>query len=158
MSALWRTARLTSAGLVRLLRSQGQAVNPFFSAPRFTAELICIDVLHACDLGVTQEVLGSIFFEALGVFARGSNRAAQVVYLFRHMQAYYKRISTTNRLSSLTVEMIKQQNKPPKFRAKGAETRHLVPFALEIAQAMQAADDNLHTMIVLQCISALMDY
>ena len=107
---------------------------------------------------MTQEVLGSIFFEALGVFALGSNRVAQVVDLFRHMQAHYKRMGTTNRLSSLTVEMIKQQNKQQKFQARGAETRHLVPFVLEIAQAMQAADDNLHTMTVLQCISALMDY
>ena len=125
LSALWRAARLTSAGLVRLLRSQGQAVNPLFSAPGFTAELICIDVLHACDLGVTQEVLGSIFFEALGVFALGSNRVAQVVDLFRHMQAHYKRMGTTNRLSFLTVEMINQQNKPQKFFKQEAP-RHAI--------------------------------
>ena len=113
-------------------------MSPLFSCPGFSADFICIDVLHALDLGVTQEVLGSIFWESLGVFAKGRNRALQVAELFRLMKEHYVRVGTSNRLSNLTVEMIKRDQEPPKFRANGAENRHLVPFALEIAQAMHS--------------------
>ena len=92
---------------MQLLRSQGIDLSPLFSCPSFSADFICIDVLHALDLGVTQEVLGSIFWESLGVFAKGRNRALQVAELFRLMKEHYVRVGTSNRLSNLTVEMIK---------------------------------------------------
>ena len=39
-----------------------------------------------------------------------------------------------------------------------AETRHLVPFALEIAQAMHSYLNTIHSMSVLRCIIALIDF
>ena len=54
--------------------------------------------------------------------------------------------------------MLRQDGKPPKLRAKGAETRHLVPFGLESAQAMYSNSPTPHNLTVLQCISYLMDF
>ena len=115
-----------------------------FAIPLFTIENICIDVLHACDLGFTQEVLGSLFFESLGTFATGPNRKEQVADLHRKMVDHYKRMGTSNRIFNLTPEMIKAKSKPPKLRAKGAETRHLVRFGLEVATALHAAHQTTH--------------
>ena len=54
--------------------------------------------------------------------------------------------------------MIKRDGKSPKLRAKGAETRHLVPFALEVTAAMHAKLGTTHSLTVYKCVSALMDY
>ena len=110
------------------------------------------------DLGVTQEVLGSVLFEALGTFARGRGRTAQVQDLLVKLKEHHGRMRTPNRLNALTVDMIKRDGKAPKMRAKGAETRHLVPFALEVATAMHALLDTTHSLTVLQCVSALLDF
>ena len=74
------------------------------------------------DLGVTQEVLGSLLWESLGVFARGRSRAAQVTDLKDKMKEHYKRMGTGNRINNITLEMIKADGRSPKLRAKGAET------------------------------------
>ena len=144
--------------LMAALRREGVKLSPLFSVPGFIADFICIDVFHALDLGVTQEVIGNVLFECLGVFAVGRNRVDQVVSLLFKLQSHYKRCGTRNRISNLTVEMIKQADKRPKLRAKGAETRHLLPFALEVAAAMYANDSSTHFLTMYKCVTALMDY
>ena len=62
--------QLSIAALLRLLQAQGVALSPWFSVPGFVADMICIDVLHAIDLGVSQEILGSILFEVSAVRTR----------------------------------------------------------------------------------------
>ena len=105
--------------LMAALRREGIKLSPLFSVPGFIADFICIDVLHALDLGVTQEVIGNVLFECSGVFAVGRNRVDQVVSLLLKLQSHYKRCGTRNRISNLTVEMIKQADKRPTLRAKG---------------------------------------
>ena len=156
--AAWRKCRLTTSMLMAALRREGVKLSPLFFVPGFIADFICIDVLHALDLGVTQEVIGNVLFECLGVFAVGRNRVDQVASLFLKLQSHYKRCGTRNRISNLTVEMIKQADKRPKLRAKGAETRHLLPFALEVAAAMYANDSSTHFLTMYKCVTALMDY
>ena len=124
------------------------------SVPGFVADMIC---MHAIDLGVSQEILGSILFQCLGVFALGENRAARVADLFVKLKQHYERMRTPNRLSALTVEMLKREGKAPKLRAKGSETRHLVPFGVEVAAAMHAFLKDDHSLTAWKCLSALLD-
>ena len=157
-SAKWKRKRLTPQQTFRQILDNGFRISPLFSIPGFTVANICIDVLHAVDLGLAQEILGSLFFECLGVFARGRNRKEQVLDFEQKLKAHYKRMGTTNRINHVTPEMIKRDGKPPKFRAKGGETRHCVPYALEIGVAMHAANPNEHTARVLECIDGLMEF
>ena len=60
-------------------------------------------------------------------------------------------------LQGLTVEMIKQTRKSPKLRAKGAETRHLVPFGVLLAQDMAEVRDDTHGNTVLKLASCPFD-
>ena len=53
--------------------------------------------------------------------------------------------------------MIKRDGKGPKLRAKGAETRYLVPFALELAMSMHSVLMNEHSEALVKCFSSLMD-
>jgi hypothetical protein len=54
--------------------------------------------------------------------------------LWLRIRAYYDEFKPGARLNSITPEMIKQPSKRPRLRAKGAETRHLLPFALMLAR------------------------
>jgi len=81
-------------------------------------------------------VLGNIFFAALAVksFLPGRSRADSVKVLLLKIKAYYRRANPPTKINSLTVDMIKRDGKKPKLRLKGAETRHLVPFCVELAE------------------------
>ena len=48
------------------------------------------------------------------------------------IKEYYKIMKPPTCLQTLTPEMVQREKKAPKLKAKGAETRHLVPFGLEV--------------------------
>ncbi len=41
----------------------GSIVSPLFTCLGFALDMVCIGIMHCMDLGVTQEVLGTIFSE-----------------------------------------------------------------------------------------------
>ena len=99
-----------------------------------------IDVLHALDLGVSQSALGNLFFEFWrSPLSKERNRKLKTVELWNLVKEYYKEFRPPTKINALTVEMVEQDGKSPKFRGKGAETRHLVPFGLILAEKMAAA-------------------
>ena len=96
-----------------------------FSSPGFTLMMVCIDVLHALDLGFTQDMLGNLFWEALDtLFKEGKNRGERVKLLLLRMKKWYRMFKPPSQIQKLTEEMLKREKKSPKLKAKGAETRH----------------------------------
>ena len=73
---------------------------------------------------------------------------------------YYKRMNPPTKVNGVTVMMIKQKDKGPKFRGKGAETRHLVPFSLELSQMMAAAEGGTSSFYnqIVDCSKALLEF
>ena len=69
-------------------------------------EYAAIDVLHALDLGVTQDVLGALFWESLGVVAKGRSRELQTKSLRAMLKEFYKEYATKCRVDALSQEMI----------------------------------------------------
>ena len=53
--------------------------------------------------------------------------------LWNRIKLHCKTFHTQPQLQRLTWEMIRVEQQPPKLRAKGAETRHLVPSCFELA-------------------------
>lgn len=133
--ATWRhdSERLSHWDLLLRIRQQGHSVSPIFSFPAFTSNCYLIDWLRAVDLGVAADFLGNLFFMLLSKFP-GANMKLRCSALFVELQGWYARNDVTSRLDNLTVSMIRQPKKPPKLRAKAAEARALVPFALEMAE------------------------
>ena len=68
-----------------------------------------------------------------GLFCAQS-RCGRIAELWNRIKLHYKTFHTQSRLQKLTWEMIRVDQKPPKLRAKGAETRHLVPCCFELAR------------------------
>ena len=54
--------------------------------------------------------------------------------------------------------MVKQKDKGPKLRSKGAETRRLVPFGLELACELRDAYPCLYTETLVSCFAALLQW
>ena len=150
--------RLSQRDFANLIAENGFDMSPLFSIPGFDFYNICIDSLHAMDLGLTQEICGNIFWECLGIYAVGRNKKKQIGDFVMKLKAHYKRMKTPNCINTVTLDMLKKDGKAPKLRARGAETRYVVPFALEIAVAVHAEIQSDHTYNVLMCVSALMDF
>ena len=94
--------------------------------------MVVIDVLHCMDLGCTQDMLGNVLWEGLSLYP-GRAKGARLREMWLAIKAHYKAMRTPVQLEAITQEMIKQENKSPKLRAKGAATRHLVLFGLDTA-------------------------
>ena len=92
------------------------------------------------------------------MFAIGKTRKEQIEDFVKQLKNHYKRMQTPNRVNNMTLEMLKKDGKAPKLRAKGAETRYMVAFALEVATSVHAYKQNDHTYKCLKCISALLDF
>jgi len=140
MAAAWRQARVSHVQFVARSVTAGHELPSIFSIPGFRIDQLCVDVLHACDLGVTQDAVGSFFYEY--VRAQGNNAIKRrLLLLNRQLRVYYreqqqngKKLSQVDVVTSLTIQAKK---KPPSLNGcKGAETRHLVPFALQLAKQM----------------------
>ena len=64
------------------------------------------------------------------------------------IKLHYKKFHTQSRLQKLTWEMIRVDQKPPKLRAKSAETRHLVPCCYELAMDFHKQQRSAHSLTV----------
>ena len=95
-----------------------------------------MDFLHACDLGVTSDWLGSLLFYLQSEKIRGHSKRIRCAKLCQNIKAYYNRTGVTDRLPKLPT-MLREEDrgkiKSPKLRAKAGEARALVGAALELA-------------------------
>ena len=158
-NAPWRARRYTGAQFWSIMRENGISPHCLFLLPGVTLEMVCIDVLHCLDLGVSQDLIGNVLWEFIeNRFVEGSSREKRVKALLLHIKKHQKRHHSQNKLQGLTVDTIKQDKKAPKLRAKGGETRSLMSYALECAMTMNEKLQTVHTSAVLQCVSAQMEF
>ena len=156
--ALWRRRRLTDRAFFQRQRAQGVDPSPVFSLPGFRLEMVCVDVLHALDLGVTQDVIANILWVYQATCLGGGRAEQRVQAIWRELREQYKLFRTTSQLQGLTLPMIKRDGDAPKMRTKGAETRGRVPFAVSVALKMHEKLNTAQTKTIAACISHLMDF
>lgn len=117
-------------------RADGLPMSSLFAAPGFTVECCKFDWLHAADLGVTSDYLGNLFTYLVANKYPGASKQARCTKLFLDISKYYKDNLNDSRLPTLTPLMLqKKAGSPPKLRAKAAEARGLVGFAVQICIA-----------------------
>jgi len=62
------------------------------------------------------------------------------------IQFYYKDAGVPDRLDGLTVEMIKEDGKPPRQRGRAAQVRYLLPFAAKLAEHLSEEGEHWRTL------------
>ena len=120
--------------------------------------MVVIDVLHCLDLGVSQDALGNLFYDAVNRSNLFSGRSQEERFkcLWAMIRVYYQQTrGVSTPVQSMTWEMVKRDSKGPKLRTKGAETRGLVPFGLRLALAMRADDNTPYTRTQVRAFAAL---
>ena len=155
-SAVWRRHRLTPEAFFAKQRSQRIERSPLFECPGFSLSMVVIDCLHACDLGVTPLALGNLMWEILP--SLGRTRKDQVSALWQQVRGYYKRSPQSSQIQALTLEMLRQPNKGPKLRTKGAETRGLVKFGCELAIEYNDLVKSDRSHALMSCMARLLDF
>ena len=79
--------------------------------------------------------------------------------MFDKLKAHYRVMQTPNQLQDLTLDMVRRDGKGPKLRAKGAETRNVVPFVADIALEVHAEHPTDASQTVVHMTRALLgDY
>ena len=142
------------------MASNGIAPCPLFALPGFRLAFIGIDVLHCCDLGITQDLCGNVLWEYLnGNFLIGKTIKERVLALDAQLRAHYKIFRPPSKIDNLAEEMIRQTGKGPKLRAKGAETKGCLPFVVTVAIDMAAKrpTDSKYQSIA-ACASCLFEF
>ena len=81
-------------------------------------------------------------------FFREQSRRGRIAELWNMIKLHYKTFHTQSRLQKLTWEMIGVDQKPPKLRAKGAETRQLVPCCSELAMDFHKHQRSAHSLTI----------
>ena len=102
LKAAWRRHRCNAAQFFRRQREAGIEPSVLFSLPGFQLLMVTIDVLHACDLGTTQDFLGNLFFEAMENLFVGANREARLKELWKDLKAYIKVMRPPSALQGLS--------------------------------------------------------
>ena len=104
-------------------------------------ECITIDALHSIDLGFASHVVGNTFWETIRRHAWSpGDQDANAAALDKAMVAHCKDTNVPSRVQGqLSKERIRSTSDSgyPKLKAKGAQTRHLAPFSLEVAKRFQ---------------------
>ena len=154
LGAPWRSQRLSSTDFLQELHSSGGTPSPLLSCPGFKLDFVGIDWLHTVDLGVAQDVLGNLFWEALSL--EEGTRRNQLQALWSKIQAFYREHKPSSQLDALTLEMLYQPGKSPKLKAKGGETRYLVPFGAQLAQQCYLTNSTKHWEAVATLLSLLL--
>jgi hypothetical protein len=142
--APWRTSRLTQAEFFSKLRTLGIKPSTLFSCPALDIQDIVLDWLHIVDLGVAQDLLGSFFKELVLEGLAGNNKEKRLALLWTAIRDYYRKAKPTSRLGALTLEMFEKSGTSSKLRAKGGETRGLLPFAAEFSKEVAEYHQTTH--------------
>ena len=157
-NAAWRSSRYKRGEFGRVFREQGLSPSGIFSLPGMSLDFVCIDVLHALDLGVSQEAIGNCLWEFLSCGILAGNQGHKLNQLWERLKVHYKTLQTPSQLQNLTLEMLRRPNKGPKLAAKGAETRGMVPFAFECAREMHSHCQTTHSLTVVHSLSNFLEF
>ena len=131
---------------------------PLLGCPGFEEEFVIIWFLHCHDLGVTQDILGNIFWEAVNWLGLpGSTMAQRCKELWNILLDFYKQhtIPREDQLQSLYINHIKKEKSAPKLKAKGKQTKYLVGFGLDLAKQLDLKWNTWHSQQVLLLIQSL---
>ena len=89
-TAPWRHNRYKMGEFLALQIQNNQKVSPLFQCPGFTLEDVCTGSLHCMDLGVAQDILGNIMWEAVQWLDLGPTNKIRCYAAWQMLKKFYK--------------------------------------------------------------------
>ena len=121
----------------------GSQPSTMFLCPGVTLDMIAIDSMHAGDLGQFQSALGSLFWLHVTRKAFFRTKKEGLDHLNAELASYYaaNRGERLAQLGQLTMSQIRSNDpRHPSLKAKAAQTRRVVRFAVLLARRHEHGD------------------
>jgi hypothetical protein len=87
LGAKWRHTMICHADFIKRALILNLYVSVLFNFPGFVLEFVSIDLMHCCDLGILQYLLGNVLFELFlkigGVITRPDEHIGDLLFLIR---------------------------------------------------------------------------
>ena len=162
LEASWRHQYFDQETFIMRCWEEQRHMSAVWQFPNFSLKVIRLDWLHIMDLGCAADAAGNVLW-LLQSKLPGPNIAKRVGELFKEILEEYKNQGvTSDRLATLTETMFrKDAASAPKLKAKGAETRKLVPILGVLCRKLLDSTGELDSAVVacmsllLQCYAAL---
>ena len=154
VQASWRSNRRTAMSFHAELKRTGKSC-PLWSVPGVNSDIVMVDWLHACDLGVTADVLGNVLLELVDTIP-GQDRQSRMACIWKDISEAYRanNIEYSMRFPSIQMKSFLQTGKSPKLKGKASHIRALVPIMLGVAEK-HWPDPDFHTQTVKSCLGYL---
>ena len=161
--AAWRSTCKDEATFRADLR---RPLHPLAASPIFSRFTYRLDLLHLLDHhGVVSHVVGNIF--AMHVLSpspilAGATQEDRIDFLNDDLKGFYRTHGVQNRIPALKLSNIMKDSFPQLHgkAIKAANSRALMPFALELQQRATAADHsdiNRHALKVVESLNKAID-
>lgn len=125
--AAWRQTMVKDTDFLLSMFTTGAYKSALWGLPGFGLSSIQLDLMHIGDLGIVQQLLGSIIYE---LFKRCGGLVTKPRIGLSQLTNVFKIASNALRIeipiAKITIGMIKAQGKDPRLKAKAAETRHML--------------------------------
>ena len=132
--APWRSQRFTLKDFLERLLRKGCTINPIFFVFGIALKIFRIDWLHAVDLGVSADFLGSLLW-MIAEKMPAPNQESRVKLLWKEINEFYVNYGIKDRLKKFTKNTIRPEaSQPPKLHASASQCRALVYFGHLAAQ------------------------
>ena len=155
LDAAWRSQVWDHESWMRNRLLTASFVSGVFGIPGFRFEMVTLDWMHMCDLGIAQVAMGNILFEAFqrlgGLITKPQKGMKDLVDL---LKAAAHDIGSQWPFSSMSIEDIRPADRKPRLRAKAARTRVSVPIVLQFLKEYMTPR-SVHERTVLQCMEHL---
>ena len=136
-----------------------EVLNRIFELSGFQLSFVMIDVLHALDLGCSQDMLSNLLWIVMLRICSGRSYKDKVRNLKDKLKSHYRLFQTPCQVNDITQEMIWAEGKrSPKLRTKGAECRHIIPFGVEVALDLHEQVNDTESQSILHLLSLLLDF
>ena len=91
-NAKWKSMRHTNTSFFQMRKNHCGMICPLFNIPRFVTTMLMVDCLHTLDLGVTQDMIGCLFYYCIMNTKMFSGRSTidRFNELWSRIKQYYK--------------------------------------------------------------------
>ena len=139
-----RTTLMSHERCVAMRLDQGTPPPSLFQSPGFNLEFVAIDSMHAGDLGVFQDAVGSLFWLEVWNHQWHRSKKAGLRSLHNQLKKYYTANKDKGYSEVFPTERQIRADDPgfPYLKAKAAETRHLAEFCLVLANVHRSGGDR----------------
>ena len=136
LTAQWRTQRKSKADLILHMLQNNVPISPMLSIPWVDQDCWRVDWLHACDMGVSADYIGQLFYRLIQLKKlSGETQAKRADSLFKKLNEWYEQNPDADRIHSFSMLTIKSKKaKLPRMKCQAAVLRHMVPFAKMLAE------------------------